>query len=97
MLSTLVRSETTAHPNPASPRLSIEGARTVIWLDGEHDIANVHVIATALAEAIAHDELDVLVDLTEVSFTVRSPSSTATRMLDICGLGGLVDVDLLPA
>lgn len=47
-------------------RISREGDRTVVWLDGEHDIATAEVLAGALAEAIATDHADVVVDLSGV-------------------------------
>ena len=48
--------------------VSREGEWTVLWLDGEHDIATADVVAGALAEAIATDHADVIVDLSGVEF-----------------------------
>jgi anti-sigma B factor antagonist len=99
---------------PAVPRVSGEDGRTVVWLSGEYDVATLTVVATALARAIAVDDADLVVDLTELEFidaatigllirtrnflgprsrtlTVRNPPRFARRILDICGLAGLID------
>jgi anti-anti-sigma factor len=64
----------------AAPRLSIEesdrniawldrdGTRTAVWLDGEHDIATIAVLADTLARAIFVDDADLIVDLAAVTF-----------------------------
>jgi anti-anti-sigma factor len=51
-----------------SPRVAHDGDRTVVWLDGEHDIATVLLLSDTLAKAIALDDVDVVVDLSEVEF-----------------------------
>jgi anti-anti-sigma factor len=94
--------------------VSGEGDRTVVWLSGEYDIATLTVLAKGLARAIALDDADVVVDLTELQFidaaiigllirtrnflrsrsrnlTLRNPPRFVQRILDICGLAGLVD------
>jgi anti-anti-sigma factor len=99
---------------PAVPRVSGEGDRTVVWLSGEHDIATLTVLAKGLASAIALDDADLVVDLTELQFidaaiigllirtrnflrprsrnlTLRNPPRFTRRILDICGLAGLID------
>ena len=96
------------------PRVSHEGGRTIVWLDGEHDIATVSRLAGNLATAIASDDTDLVVDMSGVEFigaasisvmlrgqillharsrelTVRDPSRCARRVIDICGLEGLID------
>lgn len=98
---------------PAVPRMSGEGDRTVVWLSGEYDIATLTVVAKGLASAIALDDADLVVDLTELQFidaaiigllirarnylrprsrnlTFRNPPRFTRRILDICGLAGLV-------
>jgi anti-anti-sigma factor len=50
------------------PRVSGEGDRTVVWLSGEYDVATMTVLALGLATAIAVDDADVVVDLSEVQF-----------------------------
>ena len=42
--------------------------RTVVWLRGEHDVSTVAVLSEAMARAIALDDADVVVDLSEVQF-----------------------------
>lgn len=52
-----------------SARLDSRGeGPTVVWLDGEHDITTVSVLADALARAIARDDADLIVDLSGVKF-----------------------------
>ena len=86
---------------------------TVVWLDGEQDIATVPALTDALARAISASETDLVVDLSGVTFigaapigelirnlemlrlqsrtlTVRSPSTFARRVLDLCGFPGAV-------
>ena len=45
-----------------------DAARTVVWLRGEHDISTVAVLAEIMARAIARDDADLVVDLSEVQF-----------------------------
>jgi anti-anti-sigma factor len=42
--------------------------RTVVWLRGEHDVSTVVALSEILARAIALDDADVVVDLSEVQF-----------------------------
>jgi anti-anti-sigma factor len=42
--------------------------RTVVWLRGEHDVSTVAALSETLARAIALDDADVVVDLSEVHF-----------------------------
>ena len=99
-----------------APRVSRDGDRAVIWLDGEQDIATASLLTDALARTIVADGASVMVDLSEVTFidaamigvmmwgrnllrlqsrslTVRAPSRCASRLLEICGLAGLVEQD----
>ncbi len=94
-----------------------DGGRTVVWLDGEHDIATVPALTGALKRAISADDTDLVVDLSGVTFigvapiealirslerlrlqsrtlSVRSPSTFARRVLDLCGFRGLVEPDV---
>lgn len=87
---------------------------TVLWLRGEHDISTVAALSETMADAIALDDGDLVVDLSGVEFigaatvgvivrahnllrlrsrslVVRSPTKSAKRMLDLCGLAGLLD------
>jgi anti-anti-sigma factor len=56
-----------------APLVSRDGERSVVWLDGEQDIATVAVLAHTLANVICADEADLIVDLSGVTFM-----STAT-------------------
>ncbi len=101
-------------PRHSALLVSRDGDRTVVRLDGEHDVATVFVLADTLARAISVDDADLIVDLSGVTFisaatigvlicgrnilrrqsrslTLRSPSRCARRVLDVCGLAGLVD------
>jgi anti-sigma B factor antagonist len=42
--------------------------RTVIWLDGEHDIATLPALADTLARAISADAAHLVIDLSGVEF-----------------------------
>jgi anti-anti-sigma factor len=42
--------------------------RTVVWLRGEHDVSTVAALSEVMARAIALDDADVVVDLSEVQF-----------------------------
>jgi anti-anti-sigma factor len=42
--------------------------RTVVWLRGEHDVSTVAALAETLAGAMALDDCDLVVDLSEVQF-----------------------------
>jgi len=42
--------------------------RTVVWLRGEHDLSTVDELSETMARAIALDDADVVVDLSEVVF-----------------------------
>ncbi len=42
--------------------------RTVVWLRGEHDMSTVDSLSETMARAIALDDADVVVDLSEVQF-----------------------------
>jgi anti-sigma B factor antagonist len=59
--------QATAPPSNGS-RVAREGDRTVIWLSGEYDLANMTALADELAAAIDLEDADLVVDLTEVQF-----------------------------
>ena len=42
--------------------------RTVVWLRGEHDVSTVAALSELMARAIALDDADVVVDLSDVQF-----------------------------
>jgi anti-anti-sigma factor len=51
-----------------TPRAGSEAGHSVVWVRGEHDISTTSALAETIARAIALDEPDVLVDLSEVQF-----------------------------
>lgn len=68
MVACVVPSDLTALPNNSAPLLTRDGDRTVIWLDGELDIATVALLAETLATASSLDDADQIVDLSRVTF-----------------------------
>jgi anti-anti-sigma factor len=89
-------------------------SRTVVLLRGEHDASTVTALSEVMARAIALNDADLVVDLSEVEFmgaatvrliirareflrlrtrslTLRSPSTHAKRVLDLCGLDDHLD------
>jgi anti-anti-sigma factor len=92
--------------------------RTVVWLQGEHDVTTVAALSQTMARAIALDDSDLVIDLSGVEFmdaatigvivrardflaqrsrsmTLRSPSTCARRIVDVCDLADLLDADVL--
>lgn len=67
---TLYESSSVITPRRAIGTVSgqFDADRTVVWLHGEHDIATSSALSETLSEAIALDESDLLVDLSDVSF-----------------------------
>lgn len=55
-------------PDPGVPLVSRDGDRTVIWLEGEHDIATAPVLTDTLTDATSADDADMIVDLSGVTF-----------------------------
>lgn len=114
MVATASSSDEAALDLHPAPLVSHDQGRTIVWLDGEHDIATGTVVADSLARATSADGADLIVDLSGVTFfgaatlgvlirgrnilrgesrnlTLRSPSRCARRVLDVCGLAGLVE------
>jgi anti-anti-sigma factor len=68
MVSSVFSSDVAARNRNSTPLVSRDGDRTVVWLDGEHDIATVFVLTDTLARAISVDDADLIVDLSGVTF-----------------------------
>lgn len=68
---------------PANPHGSAVagrgGDRTVVWLRGEHDIATTAELSETLARAIAIDNTDLVLDLSEVRFMDASTIGVIVR------------------
>jgi len=113
MLSTILPPDLATRNWNSAPLVSLDGERAVVWLDGEHDIATVPVLADTLAKVTSADDANLIVDLSGVTFmstatidelirarnlllglsrnlTLRAPSRCARRLLDVCGLAGLL-------
>ena len=96
-------------PSVSVPRRTTRPQAVVVWLRGEHDFFTMPGLWGTMAQAIAFDDGDVVVDLSEVDFmdastisvlvrartmlatrsrslTLRAPSNTAVRILDLCGV-----------
>ena len=56
--------------------------RTVVWLDGEHDIATLPELADTLAKAISADPADLVIDLSGVRFIGAAPIGELIRCRD---------------
>ena len=70
-MTAIADSATEEHARDSAPvpRLSHDGDRTVVWLQGDQDIATAGLLADALATAIASDDdSGIVVDLTDVDF-----------------------------
>lgn len=116
MVSSVLSSAVTNRDHPTAPFLSPEGGRTVLWLDGEHDISTRFAVSDSLESAFSANDADVIVDLSGVTFigaatidefvrgrnilraqsrtlTLRSPSRSAQRLLDVMGLTHLIEAD----
>jgi anti-anti-sigma factor len=58
-------------------------ARVVVRLRGEHDLSTVAVLSETMAWAIAHDEADVVVDLSDVQFMGATTVSVLIRAREL--------------
>ncbi|MEP6660115.1 MAG: STAS domain-containing protein [Acidimicrobiales bacterium] len=59
-----------------------DGDRTVIWLEGDHDIATVFALADALEKATSADDADLVVDLSGVTFIGAATIGVLLRASD---------------
>ena len=63
----------------SEPLVSRDGERTVVWLDGEQDIATVAALADTLANVTSADDADLVVDLSSVTFMSTATIDTLIR------------------
>ena len=68
MVSTVLPRDVAAGDWGSAPLVTRDGERAVVWLDGEHDIATVDVLADTLANVVFADDADLIVDLSNVTF-----------------------------
>jgi anti-anti-sigma factor len=79
MVSTLCLPDATPRRAASSVSVTREGSRTVVWLDGEHDIATVAVLVDALDIATTGGTFDVVVDLLGVTFMAAATIEVLLR------------------
>ena len=68
MASTVYAADVAVHYKDSGPAVSREGDYTVIWLEGEHDIATLPDLTDTLAKAISVNDGDLVVDLSGTTF-----------------------------
>jgi anti-anti-sigma factor len=61
-------------------------ARTAVWLRGEHDDSTVAALSETMARAIARDDADLVVDLSEVQFMGAATVGVIVRARELLGL-----------
>lgn len=82
MISSVSTSHSTVRPRDGAPLLTRDGDRTVIWLEGDHDIATVFALADALDKATSADDANLIVDLSGVTFIGAAAVGVLLRSLD---------------
>jgi anti-anti-sigma factor len=82
MITSVSTSHSTVRQRDCVPRLTRDGDRTVIWLEGDHDIATVFALADALEKATSADHADLIVDLSGVTFIGAATVGVLLRGLD---------------
>jgi len=60
--------------------------RTVVWLRGEHDVSTVAALSQTMARAIALDDADLVVDLSDVQFMDAATVGVIIRARDFLAL-----------
>jgi len=63
-----------------------DGARTVVWLRGEHDVSTVAALSETMARAIARDDADLVVDLSDVQFMGAATVGVIARARELLAL-----------
>ena len=63
-----------------------DAARTVVWLRGEHDVSTVAALSETMARAIARDDADLVVDLSDVQFMGAATVGVIVRARELLGL-----------
>jgi anti-sigma B factor antagonist len=60
--------------------------RTVVWLEGEHDVSTVAALSETVARAIALDDADLVVDLSGVQFMAGASVGVIIRACEFLRL-----------
>jgi anti-anti-sigma factor len=63
-----------------------DAARTVVWLRGEHDVSSVAALSETMARAIALDDADLVVDLSDVQFMGAATVGVIARARELLAL-----------
>ena len=66
-------------PRDLTAWIQPEGARTVVWLRGEHDLSTTSALWQTMARAIELTDADVIVDLRDVEFIGAATVSIIVR------------------
>ena len=79
-----------------------DAARTVVWLRGEHDVSTVAALSETLARAIALDDADLVVDLSDVQFMGAATVGVIVRARELLAtaiavLGAAVSLEVRAA
>lgn len=82
-MPSVVQSHAVAHGCDAAPLPSQVRDRTVLWLDGEHDVATAADLKRTLASLISADNSDLIVDLSGVTFLSAATIDELLRGRDI--------------
>ena len=82
MISSVSTSHSPVRQRDCAPLLTRDGDRTVIWLEGDHDIATVFALADAVEKATSADDADLIVDLSGVTFIGAATFGVLLRGLD---------------
>jgi anti-anti-sigma factor len=75
------------HPPKADVRVSFDADVCTLRLLGEHDLSTAGLFTTALAEAVATADVDVVVDLTDVTFMDCSTIRSFVNGRSLCASG----------
>ena len=59
---------------------------TIVWLDGEHDASSVAELSETIARAIAVDDSDVILDMSEVTFMSAATVGVLVRARNFLNL-----------
>jgi anti-anti-sigma factor len=79
MVSSVSALEFAEDPGDSAPVMTRDGHRTVVWLTGSYDMVTVSGLADTLAAAVTRDSVDVIVDLSGMTFVDAVTLEVITR------------------